>query len=453
MSAALVAPSPRAEPLEAIAGFAALLRDHGLAVGVAEQQAMVRAALALPIERAAHLNDAWRSIACHDAADWRRWSDLFDRYWHPQRLRGCTRVSGQTRPARDLRQVVSDLQRSLADPTGGGRRPDAPAPMDSAVGAEADALHAHDDPRAPRAAGGATRTEALHDRRLAEWLPQDLAELERLAERVAAALRRRLTRRWRADPAGRRLDLRRTLRASLRTGGLPLEPAWRRARRQPPQLHILVDVSRSMETHAQLFLRIARAFVIAATGTRTRVFVFHTRLAEITPLLERDSAAVQEKVNAVTAGFGGGTRIATSLDDFVGLHAGRQLHRGARVWVLSDGYDADPPERLAEAVRRLGARGARLAWWHPGDRPPASRSVEQLCADPSARAALDGFIRLQTLRDLADAAPRLRGRPAPRARPLAGTTAAAEPDSGADAAETLAVPRPTPSSARPRSAP
>jgi uncharacterized protein with von Willebrand factor type A (vWA) domain len=206
----------------------------------------------------------------------------------------------------------------------------------------------------------------------------------------------------------------------LRTGGLPVEPAWRRPRREPPRLHILVDVSRSMETHAQLFLRIARAFVTAATGTRTRVFVFHTRLAEITPLLQRDSPAVQEKVNAVTAGFGGGTRIATSLDDFVGVHAVRQLHRGTRVWVLSDGYDADPPEQLAEAVRRLAARGARLAWWHPGDRPPASRAVEQLCADPAARAALDGFIRLQTLRDLADAAPTLRGRPSASIRPAGG---------------------------------
>ncbi|MCU0774877.1 MAG: VWA domain-containing protein [Ideonella sp.] len=428
MNRSCAAPAtPRAEPLEAIAGFAALLRDHGLAVGVAEQQAMVRAALALPIERAAHLNDAWRSIACHDAADWRRWRDLFDRYWHPQRLRGSTRVSGQTRPARDLRQVVAELQRSLADPTGAGRRPDAPAPMDSAIDSGADqAVRAQDDPGAPRAAGGATRTEALHDRRLSEWLPQDLAELERLAERVAAALRRRLTRRWRSDPAGRRLDLRRTLRASLRTGGLPVEPVWRRPRREPPRLHILVDVSRSMETHAQLFLRIARAFVTASTGTRTRVFVFHTRLAEVTPLLQRDSPAVQEKVNAVTAGFGGGTRIATSLEDFVGVHAGRQLHRGARVWVLSDGYDADPPERLAEAVRHLAARGARLAWWHPGDRPPASRAVEQLCADPAARAALDGFIRLQTLGDLAAAAPRLRGRPP--AATLAPARAAAVPD-------------------------
>jgi len=75
-------------PIETIAGFAALLRDHGLNVGVAEQQAMVRAALALPVERITVLSPAWRAIACHDLRAWRRWPELFERYWHPARLKG-----------------------------------------------------------------------------------------------------------------------------------------------------------------------------------------------------------------------------------------------------------------------------------------------------------------------------------------------------------------------------
>ena len=400
-------PEAVARPLEAIGGFAALLREHGLRVGVAEQQAMVRAAIALPIERAAHLNDAWRAITCHDRRDWGRWSDLFDRYWYPQRIRGSTRVSGQTRPSRDLRQVVESLQRDLAGDSG-ARHPDASAARDtSLVESEAAGDEGQTAPPAPRAQGGASRTEALHDRRLAEWLPQDLTQLERLAERIASQLRRRLTRRWHDDPHGHRLDVRRTLRASLKTGGLPLAPAWRTRRRETPRLFILVDVSRSMETHAQLFLRIARAFVTAQTGARTRVFVFHTRLAEITPLLLRDSPAVQEKVNAVTAGFGGGTRIATSLDDFVQVHARAQLNRNARVWVLSDGFDADAPDQLAEGVARLAARGARLTWWHPTEQPPASQAVAQLRAHPVARRAVDGFVRLSSLRDLDAAADRV----------------------------------------------
>jgi uncharacterized protein with von Willebrand factor type A (vWA) domain len=258
----------------------------------------------------------------------------------------------------------------------------------------------------PRAQGGASRVDALHDRSLSQWLPQELAELERLAERIARRLHKRLTRRAQPSPRGRRLDMRRTLRASLRTGGLPIHPVWRVPRREWPRLFILVDVSRSMETHAQLFLRIARAFVAAMNA---RVFVFHTRLAEVTPLLRGNSAAVQEKINAVTAGFGGGTRIATSMADFHRVHARAQLTRNARVWVLSDGFDADEPHRLAEELARVRRRGALIRWFHPSDRRPASQAIEQLIAQGGPGPdLLEGFERLNSLRDLAELARHLR---------------------------------------------
>jgi uncharacterized protein len=381
-------PLPMAQPLAALAGFAAHLREHGFVVGVAEQQAMVQAALVLPgaLRQPARLSEAWRAIACHGARDWRRWPELFQRYWQPQRSTGSTRVSGRTRPPRDIRQLVQQLHDSLGE---GGTKPGAAA-ADTALAdspAEGDALSRHQ--------GGASRTEALHDRSLHEWLPQDLSLLQQLAERIAARLRRRLTRRWHAHPQGRRLDLRHTLRRSLATGGVPMAPAWRQPRRERPRLFVLVDVSRSMETHAQLFLRIARAFVVAA---QARVFVFHTRLAEVTPLLQRDSGAVQEKVNAVTAGFAGGTRIATSLADFHRVHARAQLGRRAQVWVLSDGFDADEPQRLAEELAAVRGRGARITWFHPSPAVPASAAMQ------AARPQVQRFVRLASLRDLASAA-------------------------------------------------
>jgi uncharacterized protein with von Willebrand factor type A (vWA) domain len=381
--------------LESIAGFAALLRDHGLKVGVAEQQAMVSAALRFPIEHARHLDAAWRAIACHDARDWRRWPDLFGRYWHPERTQGSSKVSGQTRPSRNLQQLVQGMRDSMDSA--------APAAQPRASDAALDAPPtASEDDALSRTQGGASRTEALHDRSLSMWLPQDLALLERLAEQIAQRLRKRITRRWHDQANGRRLDVRRTLRASLRTGGLPIHPVWRAPRREWPRLFILVDVSRSMETHAQLFLRIARAFVVAMNA---RVFVFHTRLAEVTALLRRDSAAVQEKVNAVTAGFGGGTRIATSVADFHGVHARAQLTRSARVWVLSDGFDADAPSLLADELAQVRAHGARITWFHPAPQPPASQAMQQVIAHGGL---IERFLRLNSLRDLADLSVQLR---------------------------------------------
>jgi uncharacterized protein with von Willebrand factor type A (vWA) domain len=377
-----------ARPLEAIAGFASLLREHGLQVGIAEQQAMVQAALVVPISQTRRLDAAWRSIACQNSKQWQQWSALFERYWYPSRIKGTVKTSGQTRQARhsrDMRQLVQDLQNQLE----ASSRPNQSAPQgrDSALDAVAQA----NDDMLSRAQGGASRTEALDDRSRSQWLPQDLSRLQNLADLLAKRLRKRLTRRWQDHPQGRRLDIRRSCRMSLATGGVPIRPAWRRPRREQPQLFVLVDVSRSMETHAQLFLRFSRAFIAAM---QTRVFVFHTRLAEITPLLKRDSLHVQEKINAVTAGFAGGTRIATSVMDFQTVHARAQLRRGSLVWVFSDGYDADEPEQLAHQLRALVHRGARIDWFHPGPKTPRSAALQ------SCSTLIRAFHRIDSLRDL-----------------------------------------------------
>lgn len=382
------APHAAVAPSLSLAGFAAMLRDHGLKVGVTEQQAMLQAGLALGALRSAPVRAAWRAIACHCTRDWRQWPDLFDRYWYPQRIKGDVRVSGQVRPSRDLRQAVQDLHDGMAQaPTSAPAR-SATASASHAPGASDGHNH---DPGSPRAMGGASRAEPLHPRDGQMWLPQELGTLLQLARQITAQLRPHPTRRWHTARPGRRLDLRQTLRRSVAWGGEPLQPAWMVQRVEPPRLFLLIDVSRSMESHAPLFLRIARAFAMAA---KARVFVFHTRLADVTPLMQRDSASIQEKVNAVTAGFGAGTRIAACIKDFARLHARGQVRRGSRVWVCSDGFDTDPPESLPDALRALRSRGARITWFHP------TRSVPAAAALQASRASIERFVPLASLGDL-----------------------------------------------------
>jgi uncharacterized protein len=387
--------TPALAPSAALAGFAALLRDHGLSVGVAEQQAMLRAALVLGALEGPRLGAAWRAIACHGVREWRLWPELFERYWHPQRLRGTVRVSGQMRPARDLRQSVRQMHEQLEATQAPNVR------MKSAPHTAADApiTSVGDQPGGiARAMGGASahepQIEALHQRDGQMWLPQELGTLARLARQITAQLRPLPTRRWRQAQPGRRLDLRQTLRNSVAWGGEPMAPTWQMRRTHPPRLFILTDVSRSMESHAALFLRIARAFALQA---HARVFIFHTRLAEITPLMQRDSATVQEKINAVTAGFGSGTRIAQSLQNFTRVHARAQLRRGARVWIMSDGFDADSPQELALALSALRGHGASITWFHPTRGIPAAAAVQ------NARDHVHRFVPLANLADLATA--------------------------------------------------
>lgn len=380
--------TPAVPPIDSLAGFAALLREQGLRVGVSEQQAMAQAALALGPLDERRLSAAWRSIACRSARDWKQWRELFDRYWHPYKTRGQVKVSGQMRASRDLRQAVQSLHDAMDRPAS---QPGASPVAGSGDGASGDTTL---DTGAPRAQGGASRADALASREGQMWLPQDLGALQQIARRVMRQLRPRPTRRWHVETGGSRLSVRQTLRASMPFGGEPLAPAWLALRHEPPRLFILVDVSRSMESHAQLFLRVARAFAVEGAA---RVFVFHVRVADVTPLMHRDSATVQEKINAVTAGFGAGTRIAASLADFARHHARAMLGRGSRVWVFSDGFDTDEPDALAGALGAIRQRGARITWFHPTRQPPASTAIGL------ARGCIERFLPLSSLADLAAA--------------------------------------------------
>ena len=79
-------------PSERLAGFAALLREHGLTVGVAEQQAMLQAAQLFGPLHERPLQAAWRAIACHSQREWQLWADVYERFWHPEKLRGGVKV-------------------------------------------------------------------------------------------------------------------------------------------------------------------------------------------------------------------------------------------------------------------------------------------------------------------------------------------------------------------------
>jgi uncharacterized protein with von Willebrand factor type A (vWA) domain len=381
---------PATTPSERLAGFAAMLRDHGLTVGVAEQQAMLQATLHFGPLQEKPLQAAWRAIACHSHREWQLWPDVYERFWHPEKLRGGVKVSGQTRPSRNLRQSVQALHEQMGAAIQPGSAKSAP----QTAGDMPSLAQGEQDAGTPRAQGGASRTEVLYPREGQMWMPQELSALQQLARQITAKLQPHPSRRWRVALRGQRLDLRQTLRRNVAWGGELLQPAWKVKRVESPRLFILADVSRSMESHAALFLRVARAFALEADA---RVFVFHTRLAEVTPYMHRDTPAIQEKVNAVTAGFGGGTRIAASLQEFVRQNARAQLNRGARVWVFSDGFDTDGSDLLDAALQEVRARGARITWFHPTRQVPAAGALQR------ARSQIERFVPLASLADLAAA--------------------------------------------------
>jgi uncharacterized protein with von Willebrand factor type A (vWA) domain len=371
------------DPRERLGEFAGYLREHGFALGYTEVELMTRAAAALPLRQWARVESLWRAIASGSRKQWFKYPALHQAFWFPHRVQGTTRSSGLTRRGRTLPELMQQLRSEPGDSA-----PAAAATPSVAhhEGHDVDAAEA-----TPRAQGGASRTEAMDQRDFADWNPQDMDRFEPLVEAFQRRLRSQLLRRWERAAGAETIHLRRSLRSALATGGELVKLHYLRRRRRIPRVVLLVDVSRSMETHAQFFLRLARAFVEVMDA---RAFVFHTRLADVTALMKRRSSRVQEKINAVTFGFGGGTRIASCLHDALHRHLGRALSRGDVVMIFSDGYDTDEPGSLADVLAQIRARGARIFWLHPTRQPPESAAMV------SARAQVNRFMPAYNLASL-----------------------------------------------------
>lgn len=207
----------------------------------------------------------------------------------------------------------------------------------------------------------ASPQERLRETAFADLGPEELADLQRLVGRLALAPPPRRTRRARPDPAGERLDLRRTLRRAQRTAGDPLRLARRRRRLRPRRLVLLCDVSGSMAPYTRAFLTLLQA---AVAGAAAEAFVFATRLTRLTRALEgRDPDAALARAAQRAPDWSGGTRLGPSLRSLVREHAERV--RGAVVLILSDGWEPEDPALVAEQMARLARLAHRVVWVNP----------------------------------------------------------------------------------------
>jgi uncharacterized protein with von Willebrand factor type A (vWA) domain len=210
----------------------------------------------------------------------------------------------------------------------------------------------------------------------------------------------RRTRRW-IRGRGPRIDLRRALIQSLRTGGEVITLPTRRRRSRPRPLVLLCDVSGSMERYSRMLLHFAHG--IGRQRGHLEVFLFATGLTRITRQIRL--RRLQEAVNAVSnvvPDWSGGTRIGPALRQFHQRWARRVLHQAPVVLLISDGWDRGDPHVLREQVARLQRSCHRLIWLNPligtVDYAPLTRGLQ------AALPYVDDFLAARTLSDLADLA-------------------------------------------------
>jgi uncharacterized protein len=351
-----------------LAGFARTLRDNGFRVGLAETRDALQVLASPAALRPTSLKPALRSLFCATHSDWERFDEIFDAFWQGRDMRQRQILSGipgsSHAPARKLAEAHVP-QEALGLPDRVERRSDGDGETQT-------------EGRGRRE--GASRVENLAATDLRHVVdPEEIAATHALAARLAHVMRARLVRREQIRRRGRRLDLRRTIHRNVSHGGMPFDLAWRRRKIKPLRLVLLLDASGSMSLYTAFFVRFLHGVVDAFR--EAEAFVFHTRLAHVSPSLrDRDVTRAVEKLSLMAQGIGGGTRIGESLATFNRWHARRVINSRTALMIVSDGYDTGEPGQLGEEMRRLRRRCRKIIWLNPligwRDYTPQARGMQ-----------------------------------------------------------------------------
>jgi uncharacterized protein len=298
--------------------FGRALREEGLPVGTGRIAEFCRAAALLPPE---DLYWAGRATLVARAADIPVYDAAFDAFFGPPAEVRPQRVAVRVR-------VDADVETALA-----------------------------------------SEVELLRKKSFARCSEAELATLGQLMRRLPLVVPERRSRR-RIPARHGAPDLRRTLRHAFRTGGDPVERAWRERRRVRRPLILLLDVSGSMDAYSRALVMFAHGAL--RSGRRVEAFCFGTRLTRVTRSLaapDADEALAQAASEVVD--WDGGTRIGDSLKTFLDEYGHGGLARGALVLICSDGLEVGDPDLLAEQMARLSRLAYRVVWLNPLQEDPA----------------------------------------------------------------------------------
>ncbi len=357
--------------------FGRVLREVGLEVGPGRVADALRGIAAVDLTRQEDVYFALRQtlVSRHDELD------LFDRAFNAWFLRAPVLPPVRTVPSPMAQEKVGE---TLSDAAGGEPDEEMGDPLEL----------------------GASGHELLRDKDFAEMTPDEYRRVKRLIAAIAEQRPLRASRRRRADPRGDRLDMRKLIRQSLRTGGDPVDRPYRARKDVPRKLVVLCDVSGSMDAYARALVLFLHAAV--GSGPGVEAFAFGTRLSRLTAELgTRDPESALEKCTEAVTDWGSGTRIGASLKEFNDLYGKRALSRGAVVVVVSDGWERQDPELVGREMARLARAAYAVIWVNPLKGNPEYQPLAG-----GMRAALpyvDRFLSGHNLRSLEELAAVLAG--------------------------------------------
>ena len=393
--------------------FGEVLRRLGLGFGSGNMLDLVRATEDIPIGRRQDFYQAARCLLVHRKQDLPLFDDAFKVFWRRPAHGVSTRElrsMGEERRYRTPR--IGPPGGSVGDSGAGSSDPQPVVELNRTYSAQ----------------------EVLRAKDFGEYTPDEIAQAKLLMSELTWDPGRRKTRRLDVG-AGAELDLRRSLRDSLKYGGELLDLAHLQPKSKPRNLVLICDVSGSMERYTRMLLHFTHT--IASDLGRSEAFLFATRLTRITRHLRYRS--VDQAVNEVSRAvpdWAGGTRIGDTLKAFNYQWARRVLRSSSVVLVVSDGWDRGEPDVLAREMHRLQRSCHRLIWLNPLLGAPGYQPLTQ--GMQAALPYVDDFLPAHNL-DSLDALARCLSRLSPHRNPTVGRRRARE---NPPEPETVPTPRP-----------
>jgi uncharacterized protein with von Willebrand factor type A (vWA) domain len=329
------------------------VRSNNFRVGIAEQVDALKVAEYCYISDKYAFKLGLKALICSDEDDWNKFDEVFDAYWMASNVKQF--VQANQSPV--AKKKAREQQKQQTE----GNKNQAPKASSADSATEQDA---NDIPEASGSKEGASSKaniakEDFHSIKD----PDEMRKMERLIERLAKQMKKRISRRYQYQTNKGKIDLRKTFRKSLRYGGTPLELCKKHLKPQTPKLIIIVDVSRSMAMYSFLFLRFARGLINVFKDVQA--FAYNTHLLPITDALKQtDLMRVRNSLAMMAEGWSGGTKIGESLNKF-NQQYGQSVNKRSLVMIVSDGLDSGSSDELTNEMQKLKRRCKKIIWLNP----------------------------------------------------------------------------------------
>ena len=326
-----------------IVEFSRFLRTHGFRGDLRQTITALESARTINIADRQSFACALQAALCCNREEWERFPRLFQRFWGEAHARPRSAAGEYKGRAQNDAQEKQSGSSVFLDQPGRG------TPGANGSG---------------KAVYGASAQHRLKKVDFSEVPCEDLAQLEELSLRLLRRMSLRLSRRFKHRSRGDRIDLRRSIRRSIATGGEPMALAYKARKPEKYKLVILLDVSGSMNFYSLFLVRFA--YALQACFQRVDTFLFSTSVVKISDLLRtRSLPDALGRLSQRAAGWSGGTKIGESLREFNRLHGGKLLSRDSVLILLSDGWETGDPQLLADQLRAVRRRVRKIVWLNP----------------------------------------------------------------------------------------